>query len=56
MKILGLVDQMWIPNLMLTMRALGRSMAWLLKPIEAGKKEGLKFPERESRDCTNFIR
>lgn len=38
-----------------TMRTLGRSIAWLLKCIEAGKKEGLEFPEREEPVFTNFI-
>jgi len=41
---------------MQTMRALGRNMAWLLKSIEAGKKEGLQFPQREPWERTNFIR
>lgn len=38
-----------------TMRALGRNIAWLLKCMEAGRKEGLKFPELEPRVSTNFI-
>ena len=41
---------------MQTMRALGRNMAWLLRSIEAGKKEGLQFPQREPWERTNFIR
>ena len=41
---------------MQTMRTLGRNMAWLLKSIEAGKKEGLEFPAREPWERTNFIR
>ncbi|MCH5343204.1 MAG: flavodoxin family protein [Acetatifactor sp.] len=39
-----------------TMRTLGNNMAWLLKCIEAGKKEGITFPEREPFQRTNFIR
>lgn len=39
-----------------TMRTLGNNMAWLLKCIEAGKKEGIDFPEREPAVKTNFIR
>ena len=39
-----------------TMRTLGRNMAWLLKCIEAGKKEGIEFPANcEPRIHTNFI-
>lgn len=41
---------------MQTMRTLGRNMAWLLKCIEAGKRSGIKLPEREPRAVTNFIR
>ena len=41
---------------MQTMRTLGNNMAWLLKCIEAGKKEGISFPEREPAVKTNFIR
>lgn len=39
-----------------TMRTLGNNMAWLLKCIEAGKKEGISFPEKEAPIKTNFIR
>lgn len=39
-----------------TMRTLGNNMAWLLKCIEAGKKAGITFPEREAAVKTNFIR
>lgn len=39
-----------------TMRTLGNNMAWLLKCIEAGKKAGIPFPEREPAVKTNFIR
>ncbi|MBL4933525.1 flavodoxin family protein [Clostridium paridis] len=41
---------------MQTMRTLGRNMAWLLKCIQAGKENGVKLPEREPRQGTNFIR
>ena len=39
-----------------TMRTLGRNMAWLLKSIKAGNKEGLNIPELEEWQGTNFIR
>lgn len=38
------------------MRSLGKNMAWLLKCIEAGKKNGIEFPEKEAPIRTNFIR
>ena len=38
-----------------TMRVLGYNMAWLLKCIEAGKKEGIE-PKSEKKVMTNFIR
>ena len=41
---------------MQTMRTLGNNMAWMLKCIESGKKEGIYFPEREAPLRTNFIR
>lgn len=41
---------------MQTMRTLGNNMAWLLKCIEAGKRSGVDFPEREPALKTNFIR
>lgn len=41
---------------MQTMRTLGNNMAWLLQCIEAGKKAGITFPEREPAVKTNFIR
>lgn len=41
---------------MQTMRTLGNNMAWLLQCIEAGKKNGITFPEREPVIKTNFIR
>lgn len=41
---------------MQTMRTLGKNMVWLLKSIEAGRNAGLKLPEREKPQITNFIR
>ena len=41
---------------MQTMRTLGNNMAWLLKCIEAGKQQGVSFPEKEPAVKTNFIR
>ncbi len=38
------------------MRTLGRNMAWFLKCKEAGMKAGVKFPEKEPKTFTNFIR
>ncbi len=38
------------------MRILGRNMAWLLKCIEAGRKNGVDMPETEEKIKTNFIR
>lgn len=38
------------------MRALGRNMAFFLKCKEAGEKAGIKYPEKEERIFTNFIR
>lgn len=39
-----------------TMRTLADNMAWMLKSIEAGKNSGVKYPEREPKVRTNFIR
>ena len=39
-----------------TMRNLGRNMAWLLKSIEAGKKNDVTVPETNVEVSTNFIR
>lgn len=39
-----------------TMRNLGKNMAWLLKCIEAGKKQGVAAPNAETEARTNFIR
>jgi multimeric flavodoxin WrbA len=39
-----------------TMRTLGRNMAFFLKCKEAGLKNGVKMPERETGIFTNFIR
>ena len=41
---------------MQTMRNLARSMAWMLKCIDAGDKAGVPRPEFESGNRTNFIR
>ena len=38
------------------MRTLAQNMAWMLKLIELGKKNGLPHPEREPFVRTNFIR
>lgn len=38
------------------MRILGKNMAWILKCIEAGKKEGINHPQAEDKIMTNFIR
>ena len=38
------------------MRTLGNNMAWLLRCIELGKKEGIAYPEKEPKIKTNFIR
>ena len=38
------------------MRTLAQNMAWMLKLIELGKKNGLPHPEREPFMRTNFIR
>ena len=37
------------------MYALGKSMAWMLKCIEAGIKAGIEVPQNKKR-TTNFIR
>lgn len=39
-----------------TMRTLGRNMAWMLKCIELGKKNGVNPPEKEAPVKTSFIR
>ncbi len=39
-----------------TMRNLGKNMAWLLKCIELGKREGIAPPEAQRSEHTNFIR
>ena len=38
-----------------TMRDLGKNIAWILKSIDAGRKAGLKPPEYEKKELTNFI-
>ena len=39
-----------------TMRVLAKNMAWVLRCIEAGKKMGISYPEKEDKIHTNFIR
>ncbi len=39
-----------------TMRTLGENMAWLIKCIEAGDREGVERPVYEKRLVTNFIK
>lgn len=41
---------------MQTMRILGRNMAWLLRCIECGKKNGINPPDTEKHIKTNFIK
>ena len=41
---------------MQTMRTLANNMAWLLKSIEAGRKNGVEKPKNEEKIRTNFIR
>jgi len=38
------------------MQILGRNMAWLIKSIEAGKREGVVQPAPAKKERTNFIR
>lgn len=39
-----------------TVRILANNMSWLLKCIELGAKNGVPFPQPESKITTNFIR
>lgn len=39
-----------------TMRILGKNMAYFLRCIDAGNKAGIKAPEAEQKEITNFIR
>lgn len=39
-----------------TMRTLGSNMAWILKCIESGKKDGVRKPKLETPVLTNFVR
>ncbi len=39
-----------------TMRTLANNMAWLMRCIEAGRQQGIQYPEREPWIATNFIR
>lgn len=41
---------------MQTMRLLGKNMAWLIKSINAAKKQGIELPSDEDKIRTNFIR
>lgn len=41
---------------MQTMEVIGKNMAWLLKCIDAGKKQGINIPELEPKQTTSFIR
>lgn len=41
---------------MQTMRNIAKNMAWLLKCIEAGKREGIEMPSTQKTVWTNFIR
>ena len=41
---------------MQTMRLLGKNMAWLVKSIDAAKKQGIDLPCGEDKIKTNFIR
>lgn len=42
---------------MQTMRTLGNNMAWMLKCIDAGKQNGIFYPEKTEKPLrTNFIR
>lgn len=40
---------------MQTMRTLGENMAWMLKNVQAGQKNGVPKPQYEPRVATNFI-
>ncbi len=39
-----------------TMRTLAKNMAWLLKAMEAGDRDGLERPTQEEKTFTSFIR
>lgn len=39
-----------------TLRNLARNMAWLLRCIEAGRRQGYEPPQGEQKQWTNFIR
>lgn len=41
---------------LLTMRILGRNMAYMLKCLEAGRQAGIPLPEQETPIMTNFVR
>ena len=39
-----------------TMRNLAQNMVWMLRCIDAGKKNGVPYPNIETSACTNFVR
>jgi multimeric flavodoxin WrbA len=41
---------------MQTMRNLARNLAWMMKCIEAGRENGVNYPDTERGERTNFIR
>lgn len=41
---------------MQVMYQLGKNMAWLMKCIENGKKDGIEIPDQENKIWTNYIR
>ena len=41
---------------MQTMRLLGQNFAWLVKSIDAAKKQGIELPQGENKIKTNYIR
>lgn len=41
---------------MQTLRTLGQNMAWMLKSVAAGRRDGLAKPAYEKRVKTNFVR
>ena len=40
---------------MQTMRNLAKNMIWMMRCFEAGRKQGIPYPETENTECTNFI-
>lgn len=41
---------------MQTMRNLARNMVWMMRCFSVGKKNGIPFPQTETRACTNFTK